>query len=536
MEDKKQPFMFFPNIQSRIWAGIFSFTGIMIIVFWIAINEPARMQEFTDRSEGRAIENGATIFESTCAPCHGLEGYGSGRAPALNNPQLFGYDFFEEIDAEIAVIEDEKKEVIEAAGGDEEQVETPLLDLRLEKAETERLRLHDQLRYDYSGVVADLEEELAEVDALIVEAGYEEPERLSIDVENLDAQIEELNTQREEILALEELDEELEDRVAEIDAEIKPLSSLVDLSEQRDDLVGAIQTLQPLVDAQNAVDAAYAEKIALLEEAIEAETVNADTQQQVEAVELTISDEAGNRNLIFDELVTNNVVVPFAPNRPERMVELKWAGGLHDLIFTTIVGGRPTSASYWPDPMAAWSQTAGGPLRDDQIEGVTSYILNWGREFTIEDIRNIRQFAVVPSASAGGSTAAGSDVDVDPAFLEFVGTDVDEIVATISEIEGDPQLGLSIFTTPNIGCSSCHMVGSEAIAPDPTGLAIRAQEHADENPELETAEHYIVQSIVNPGAFVVEGFQNVMPPDFSQRLTYFDIANLVAYLMSFDAE
>ncbi|MCI0710038.1 MAG: c-type cytochrome [Chloroflexi bacterium] len=534
MEDKKQPFMFFPSIQSRIWAGIFSFTGIMIVVFWVAINEPARMQEFTDRSEGRSIENGATIFESTCATCHGMQGYGSGRAPALNNPQLFGYDFFEEIDAEIAAIEDEKKEVIEAAGGDEEEVETPLLDLRLEKAETERLRLHDQLRYDYSGVVADLEAELAEVDALIVEASYEEPERLSIDVETFNTQLEELNSELETLQALEELSEADEDRIAEIEAELEPLQSLVDLNEQRGTLVRRIQTLQPLVDAQNAVDAAYAEKIAQLEGMIEAEDATTDTQQ-LEGVELTISDEAGNRNMIFNELVTNNLIVPFQPDRLGRIEEVAWAGGLHDFVFTTIVGGRPTSASYWPEPMPAWSQTAGGPLRDDQIEGVTSYILNWDREFTIEDIRNVQKFAVVPLAS-GADTTAGADVDVDEAFLENAGTDVNEIVATIGEIEGDPQLGLSIFTNPAIGCSNCHMVGSELIAPDPTGLAIRAQEHADENPELDTAEHYIVQSIVNPGAFVVEGFQNVMPPDFSERLTYFDMANLVAYLMSFDAE
>jgi hypothetical protein len=68
-------------------------------------------------------------------------------------------------------------------------------------------------------------------------------------------------------------------------------------------------------------------------------------------------------------------------------------------------------------------------------------------------------------------------------------------------------------------------------------LAIRAQERADEDPELESAQHYIVQSIVLPNEHVVENFApNLMPQDFGGRLTFVDMANLVAYLMSFDAE
>jgi mono/diheme cytochrome c family protein len=522
MEDKRQPFMLFPNIQSRIWAGILSFTGIMIVIFWIAINEPARMQEFTDRSEGRSIENGATLFESNCSSCHGTRGYGtSGVAPALNNPQLFGYDFFAEIDGEIATLQDE----ITEAG---EEAETPILDLRLEHAEAQRDRLYAQLRYDYTSVVEDLEAQLAEVNAEIQEAGYDEPERLRIDAENLNAQIDELETE------LETADEE---RAAEIETELEPLQHLTGLNNQRNLLVGRIQDLQPLVDAQNTVDEAYAEMIAQLETMIEAEGENADLRSQVDQLEQTISIQSDERDTVFDELAAGGTIVPFDPGRPERLDELKWSGGLHDLVFTTVVGGRPTSSSYWPNPMAAWSQAAGGPLRDDQIDNVTNYILNWDREFEIEDIRNIRQFAIVPSAGGGDDLATAGNTDVDPAFLEVVGNDVNEIVATIAELEGDPQVGQQLFNSTNYGCGGCHMVGGAGVGPDPTGLAIRAQGHADENPDLETAQHYIVQSIVMPNAFVVENYQpNLMPPDFGQRLNYVNMADLVAYLMSFDSE
>jgi len=44
---------------------------------------------------------------------------------------------------------------------------------------------------------------------------------------------------------------------------------------------------------------------------------------------------------------------------------------------------------------------------------------------------------------------------------------------------------------------------------------------------------YLVEAIVDPGAFVVEGFQDgVMPPNYGQRLSAQQLADLVAFLMS----
>ncbi|MEO0565566.1 MAG: hypothetical protein AAF125_25895, partial [Chloroflexota bacterium] len=39
------------NLENRILVGIASFVGIMVIVGWIAINEPARMATFEDQFE-----------------------------------------------------------------------------------------------------------------------------------------------------------------------------------------------------------------------------------------------------------------------------------------------------------------------------------------------------------------------------------------------------------------------------------------------------------------------------------------------------
>jgi len=79
-----------PNFQQRVLLGTATFVGILLLVFWIAVNEPARMDVFTQQYLGRSIENGALIFANNCATCHGDDARGKvNRAPALDNPMLF---------------------------------------------------------------------------------------------------------------------------------------------------------------------------------------------------------------------------------------------------------------------------------------------------------------------------------------------------------------------------------------------------------------------------------------------------------------
>ncbi len=82
-------------IQNRILIGVTFFVGILLLIGWIAINEPGRMDVFTAQYSGRSIENGASIFLNNCATCHSTNGIGTdgkgikGKAPALDNPMLF---------------------------------------------------------------------------------------------------------------------------------------------------------------------------------------------------------------------------------------------------------------------------------------------------------------------------------------------------------------------------------------------------------------------------------------------------------------
>ena len=77
-------------LEQRQLLGTLVFFAIILVVGWVGINEPARMQTFTAQYNGRSVERGAVIFASNCSSCHGLDGRGlPGVGPALNAPDLF---------------------------------------------------------------------------------------------------------------------------------------------------------------------------------------------------------------------------------------------------------------------------------------------------------------------------------------------------------------------------------------------------------------------------------------------------------------
>lgn len=80
-------------------------------------------------------------------------------------------------------------------------------------------------------------------------------------------------------------------------------------------------------------------------------------------------------------------------------------------------------------------------------------------------------------------------------------------------------------------CNACHREGQGVIAPLFDGLAARA---ADRRPPM-PADAYIYEAIVFPGAFVVEGYNDLMPPDFGTRMTDQELADVLAYLLTPDA-
>jgi mono/diheme cytochrome c family protein len=100
--------------------------------------------------------------------------------------------------------------------------------------------------------------------------------------------------------------------------------------------------------------------------------------------------------------------------------------------------------------------------------------------------------------------------------------------ATLTGVTGDPVNGKTLFESQ--GCPVCHNVDTEEDKTGPSLMGIggeAAEGEIDGHPALD----YLHQSIVDPGAVIVEGFQNVMP-SFQDKLTEGQIQDIIAYLLT----
>jgi mono/diheme cytochrome c family protein len=658
-------------LELRILVGIACITATIILVGWIAINENARMEAFTTRSEARSIEVGARLFENNCVSCHGSEGLGlAGVAPALNNPHFFGFNFFADIDNETAVVQSQLDAATDPAQREQ-------LQARLDELAAERIALEEQILYDYSGETVAVDEQIVALDAEIAEAlpevgggdqlatyvsrrevdelapllaecsdittrgappepvaevtpeptpevvaeataeaadaeavaeaaapevaeecqpsepvaavaavetttaettaataeGTAEAEAVEIatetaveaatpePAENAEAQAEaqaeataEAEAEATEapveegmtvenllvkypLLTPEEAQRliELNEAITAFDTAIEPYSDYLD---QRNTLVAQRSRFQAVMDAQTEVETARvaqnevnAQVAALGEVPAEGEedpnaAQREELQPQVIAARQAFQDAEGVRGDAYDELVAAGDILAYDPNGDSRVVQLGWSGALEDLVEGTLIGGRPNSKSYWPQPMPAWSQQAGGPLRGDQIDALVSYIMNFNREFTIADVRNVNQFARVPVEGAGTNADAPGTTNL---------LEINETIATgLADgtfTEGDVTAGQAAFS--DFGCAGCH-VPPAVTGPSVIGLWGRAEANQDDrltNSGEETAQGYVIHSIILPNDFVVPNFNSdIMPQDFSQRMSYQQLIDILAYI------
>jgi cytochrome c oxidase subunit 2 len=108
--------------------------------------------------------------------------------------------------------------------------------------------------------------------------------------------------------------------------------------------------------------------------------------------------------------------------------------------------------------------------------------------------------------------------------------DYDTWVAVQSEIAAASQTpeGLGQRLTVQYGCTGCHSLdGSQLVGPSWLGLYESERQFADGTTGI-ADDNYISQSILEPNAKVVSGFQpGLMPP---YTLTNEEIANIIAYL------
>ena len=77
-------------------------------------------------------------------------------------------------------------------------------------------------------------------------------------------------------------------------------------------------------------------------------------------------------------------------------------------------------------------------------------------------------------------------------------------------------------------CSVCHVLGANRVAPSFVDIADRATRRRPPMP----AAQYLYESIVSPGAYLVEGYANAMPGNFADRLSTAEIGHIIAYLLN----
>lgn len=123
---------------------------------------------------------------------------------------------------------------------------------------------------------------------------------------------------------------------------------------------------------------------------------------------------------------------------------------------------------------------------------------------------------------------------------QSVGDDVDQILIELESYHGDPLRGQELYNGiepalgGTLGCSGCHMNGE--VAPLTEGTWTRVTDTRLTLPEFEdyTVEHYLIESIIHPDAYLVPDYQNVMPTFYSTQLDFQQLADIVAFLDSQD--
>jgi len=98
---------------------------------------------------------------------------------------------------------------------------------------------------------------------------------------------------------------------------------------------------------------------------------------------------------------------------------------------------------------------------------------------------------------------------------------------------GDPAAGEQVFATASpLTCSTCHSIdGTSGLGPSLQGIGTTAGARV---PGLSAGE-YITQSIIDPDAFVVDGFPSgLMPQTFRESLTDQQLADVISYLLTIE--
>lgn len=199
----------------------------------------------------------------------------------------------------------------------------------------------------------------------------------------------------------------------------------------------------------------------------------------------------------------------------QRLIDVGWSGSLHDYVALTVAAGRPSKVNtQWAQMMPTWSHQFGGPFRDDQVEAVTAFVLNWEldalQQGTPDNPDPWQFFTDAPSKMVEGEQGAP--------------------VAAAPEPTG-PRTPQELFST--MGCLGCHNL-DQPQTPDnrgPVGPNM-ANLHETAATHGEDALSYVLNSIQHPNQIVSEGYMaGIMPQNFAERMSEEEILALAEWLL-----
>ena len=200
--------------------------------------------------------------------------------------------------------------------------------------------------------------------------------------------------------------------------------------------------------------------------------------------------------------------------KPAKLDTIEYAGTKDAYILSTVASGRPGTK------MPTWSERFGGPMRDDQIQDVTAFVLNWEGEWLTET-------GECPTGFEWPDTVE-----------EYLVMDITDPIVYATQ-PGDAANGEALYTSYT--CVVCHgsLDGSApaTLGPPLTNIAVDGATRVDGY----SAAQYVYESILNPNAFIAPDCPTgpCAGPVSSMRQTFAfdmgsnpqDMADLLAYIL-----
>lgn len=167
----------------------------------------------------------------------------------------------------------------------------------------------------------------------------------------------------------------------------------------------------------------------------------------------------------------------------------------------------------------------GDQYSDTELDALVAYIMAEGAGEEAAEAEATEEAAEEPTEEAAEPTEEPTE-EAEPEATE---TAEAEETAAAGEVAGDPEAGATVF---NQACSGCHGAAAGA-GPALADLNANAEDHAADHGEGQTVVEFLHESIVDPSAYIAEGFNDgIMPKTYGDQYSDEEIDDLIAYILA----